>query len=223
MGASFQSAGILALATATVACPAAAQVATPAVVITEPLSPDSRLTLTGPLSWSEPPVPEFPERAESRGIASGFVTIQCGFGGEGALRDCEIIAEEPAGAGFGQSVLSAAGSARLSPTTVASAPIGSVTRFSMNFRWPFPPPPVGYIGRPEDLAFAGAAKATVGVKCAALTNDAAFTNCEVTEESAPGLGFDHLALNAAARARVSPAVADRSDEVASVTFSLTFP
>lgn len=223
MRSGFQSAWVAGLAC--IAAPVAAQaVEPPAVVALDPPSSQSQLNMIGPSSWAEPPLPDFPERAESRGIESGFVTVQCGFESDGALQDCLIVAEDPAGAGFGQAVLASTRSARLSTDVVAGAPEGALVRFSMNFRWAFPPPPVGYVGLPEVLASAATPRATVGVKCG-IAVEGLLKDCQVIEETAPGLGFGDLALKAAAHARLSETTVQRAREAGGghTTFSLSFP
>ncbi|WP_439471886.1 TonB family protein [Brevundimonas sp.] len=84
-------------------------------------------------SWSRAPQPDFPERASSRGIESGRVTLNCLANANGSVSDCNIVSEDPAGAGFGQAALAAARRARLSPRTVDGAAQGARVTFSTRF------------------------------------------------------------------------------------------
>ncbi|MNE25997.1 Gram-negative bacterial tonB protein [compost metagenome] len=84
--------------------------------------------------WSRLIQPEFPERAQSSGITAGSATVRCKAERSGALSDCTVIAEAPSDAGFGQAVLRASRSGRLSPKTVDNTPEGSTVTFTTNFR-----------------------------------------------------------------------------------------
>ncbi|MET4684888.1 energy transducer TonB [Brevundimonas faecalis] len=86
------------------------------------------------VQWSRQVSPEFPERAQSRGITQGAATVSCKFSGNGSLSDCRIVDETPAGAGFGQAVLRAARSGRLSPRTVDGTPTESRVTFTTDFK-----------------------------------------------------------------------------------------
>lgn len=89
--------------------------------------------ITAP-EWSRLIQPEFPERAQSRGITAGSATVRCKAERSGALSNCTVIAEDPSEAGFGQSVLRASRSGRLSPRTVDNTPEGSTVTFTTNFQ-----------------------------------------------------------------------------------------
>lgn len=78
--------------------------------------------------------PEFPERANSRGIESGSAKVNCAVQANGSLSDCRLVSEDPSGAGFGQAVLRAARSGRLSPRTVDGAAVGARVEFTTRFR-----------------------------------------------------------------------------------------
>ncbi|WP_146113158.1 energy transducer TonB, partial [Brevundimonas sp. MYb31] len=98
-----------------------------------PPAPPKPSVITNP-SWSRQVQPEFPERANSRGIESGSAKVNCAVAANGSLSDCRIVDEDPAGAGFGQAVLRAARSGRLAPRTVDGAAVGARVEFTTRFR-----------------------------------------------------------------------------------------
>ncbi|MBA4805425.1 MAG: energy transducer TonB [Brevundimonas sp.] len=98
-----------------------------------PPAPPRPSVITQP-SWSRPVQPEFPERAQSRGIEEGSVEVSCTVRPDGSLANCQILNENPSGAGFGQAVLSATRRARVSPRTVDGAAQGATVRWTVRFR-----------------------------------------------------------------------------------------
>ncbi|QTC88832.1 energy transducer TonB [Brevundimonas pondensis] len=98
-----------------------------------PPAPPKPSVITNP-SWSRQVQPEFPERANSRGIESGSAKVNCAVAPNGSLSDCRVVDEDPAGAGFGQAVLRAARSGRLAPRTVDGAAVGARVEFTTRFR-----------------------------------------------------------------------------------------
>lgn len=98
-----------------------------------PPAPPKPSVITNP-SWSRQVAPEFPERAQSRGIESGSAKVNCAVAPNGSLSDCRVVDESPAGAGFGQAVLRAARSGRLAPRTVDGAAVGARVEFTTRFR-----------------------------------------------------------------------------------------
>ncbi|WP_313102684.1 energy transducer TonB, partial [Brevundimonas sp.] len=98
-----------------------------------PPAPPKPSVITNP-SWSRQVSPEFPERANSRGIESGSAKVNCAVAANGSLSDCRIVDEDPAGAGFGQAVIRAARSGRLAPRTVDGAAVGARVEFTTRFR-----------------------------------------------------------------------------------------
>lgn len=85
------------------------------------------------IRWARQPQPDFPERAMERGIKTGNVTLGCMANANGALTNCSIISETPAGAGFGQAALRAVRSARLSAVTVDATAPGETLRVPVAF------------------------------------------------------------------------------------------
>ena len=62
----------------------------------------------------------------------GVVVLECGVLRSGAVRDCVVISETPAGQGFGSAALSAARRARLPARSIP--PNGGKVRFTTRFR-----------------------------------------------------------------------------------------
>jgi protein TonB len=87
-------------------------------------------------SWARQPQPNFPSRAESRGVKSGTVVLNCLVNPNGSMSDCNVISEDPTGAGFAQEAMAGARRARLSPRTVDGAAVGARVNFTTRFRSP---------------------------------------------------------------------------------------
>ncbi|MBJ7319698.1 MAG: energy transducer TonB, partial [Brevundimonas sp.] len=86
------------------------------------------------VAWSRQPQPEFPERAQERGIEGGTVTLLCTVAANGTPTNCSVVSETPSGAGFGQAALRSMRSARFSPGTVDGVAQGGQARFTVRFR-----------------------------------------------------------------------------------------
>lgn len=89
--------------------------------------------ITAP-TWERSPTVEYPERAMSRGIESGDVVLRCLVNASGTLRDCEVVSESPAGAGFGQAAVAGARRARLTPRTPNDMEEDPRVQFTVRFR-----------------------------------------------------------------------------------------
>jgi TonB family protein len=74
-----------------------------------------------------------PDAVQAR--TSGRVTLDCSLDAAGRLRDCSVMAESPAGAGFGASALRLASLYRLARTREVNLD-GSRLTFVMRFRYP---------------------------------------------------------------------------------------
>jgi len=98
-----------------------------------PPAPVRPSTITS-VSWSRQPRPEFPARAQERGIEEGTVVLLCSVQANGSATNCSIVSETPAGAGFGREALSSMRSARFSPGTVDGVAQGGQARFTVRFR-----------------------------------------------------------------------------------------
>jgi protein TonB len=75
--------------------------------------PGSAVRNVRDLPWLRMPPVEYPERALSQGVGRGVAVLACSVAAEGALADCRIVDESPAGMGFGQAALAGARRARL--------------------------------------------------------------------------------------------------------------
>ena len=89
--------------------------------------------ITNP-QWARRPQPQFPERAQERGIEQGRVQLSCTVQPNGQVSDCSIVSEEPSGAGFGREALAAARRATLTPRQVDGAAVGARVNFPVTFR-----------------------------------------------------------------------------------------
>lgn len=73
--------------------------------------------------WLRMPSPStvaksYPKKALRRGQA-GRVVLDCVTDAEGRMKDCQIVSETPAGAGFGQAALTLSGAFQLTKTTTS--------------------------------------------------------------------------------------------------------
>jgi protein TonB len=77
----------------------------------------------------------------------GEAEIACVTTAEGFLTDCAVLAEQPAGAGFGAAAVTLAGKFRMKPITRDGAPVaGGQVRIPIRFS---PGPPPGAASRPS--------------------------------------------------------------------------
>jgi TonB family protein len=63
----------------------------------------------------------------------GAVRVQCLARPDGRLTDCKVLSERPAGQGFGEAALRAAGQARIDTDMLRGSP-GVKVEFNMRFR-----------------------------------------------------------------------------------------
>ena len=66
----------------------------------------------------------FPEQAFKAGLRSGRSTVECAAKDSGALDQCRIVVEEPAGMGFGAAALAVSTAMRLNPWNEQAGPVG---------------------------------------------------------------------------------------------------
>ncbi|RZJ26216.1 MAG: TonB family protein, partial [Brevundimonas sp.] len=118
------------------------EVTAPPVITTTPPQPAvvpapvTRPSVINSPSWARQPSVEFPERALARGIESGRVQLNCLVNANGSMSDCNVVSEDPAGAGFGSAAIAGARRARLSPRTVDGAAQNARVNFTVRFTPP---------------------------------------------------------------------------------------
>ena len=104
-----------------------------------PAPPPARPSVVTNPSWGRQVLPEYPERAASRGVEGiSSVRVSCGLQPSGSLTDCRVVSEDPEGMGFGAAALAAARRSRVTPGTVDGAAVGARVEWTVRFR---PPPP----------------------------------------------------------------------------------
>lgn len=86
--------------------------------------------------WTRQPAPDFPGIALRRGIEKGEARLGCVVGPEGVPGECRIMAETPAGAGFGQSALRSLERSRVRLPEDQGSLIGKVVSFTIRFWMP---------------------------------------------------------------------------------------
>ncbi len=92
------------------------------------------------VNWLRKPTAEqlnafWPAAAWKAGVP-GAGTIKCTVNTRGALEDCAVVGEEPAGFGFGQAALLLAPGFLMKPATKDGKPVASTVRFPVLFRTP---------------------------------------------------------------------------------------
>jgi TonB family protein len=155
----------------------------------------------------------YPPEALAKGV-SGQTALRCTVEPDGALADCVLAAETPAGQGFGAASLSLAGRFRMKPQAVAAL-AGTPPQVRVPIRWAIVASP-DWIRQPtgDDLAGlypdealnthrSGDTKIRCRVKA-----DGTLADCFVLYESPEGLGFGQATLRAAAFFRMSPETVD---------------
>lgn len=88
---------------------------------------------SGPV-WIRQPAPDFPELAARQGIESASVRLGCVFAAGGALDECRIQSESPAGVGFGRAAVRSVEASRLGLPEDETAVLGKVISFTIRFR-----------------------------------------------------------------------------------------
>ena len=62
------------------------------------------------------------------------MTLNCLVNPDGRVSDCNVVSENPSGAGFAQEAIRGARSARLNPRQVDGVAVGSRVTFTTRFR-----------------------------------------------------------------------------------------
>ena len=96
----------------------------------------ARSTPGYPTIWLTRPAPMYPQRAFERGYREGRVELSCAVKPNGFLDNCQIVAETPARAGFGESAVTSAHQARLLLWDDVSVPGVPRVNFPVTFRLP---------------------------------------------------------------------------------------
>ncbi|MDP3490656.1 MAG: TonB family protein [Phenylobacterium sp.] len=107
----------------------------------EMLDPEKRVI--GKPHWTQLPsagavVDGYPAEARIKGVSGARVLMNCAVGTGGAVQDCQVTSEAPAGLGFGQAALALAAHFRLSVWTDEGLPtVGG--RITLPIRYELPP------------------------------------------------------------------------------------
>ncbi len=85
---------------------------------------------------SGPTQPYFPAAAQ-RAHLSGRAKLQCVVSAQGVLENCRVLAEAPAGYGFGKTALTMAAQFRMRPKTRDGQPVGgAIVVIPLDFQYP---------------------------------------------------------------------------------------
>jgi TonB family protein len=187
------------------------------------MPPDSFLILTNPVWLSAPSAQQlagaYPAFDPGKEVA-GHVVMQCRVAKDGSLRFCETVSEQPGGRGFARAARSMTA---LFKADLSQAPPGKTDEIRVNlpiefetpaerdarrtladYAWIRVPAP-DQLGQafPTAAAKAGAPTGRAVLDCVADAHGA-LTNCQLVEETPPGLDFGPSALKVAAGMAVNP-------------------
>lgn len=135
--------------------------------------------------WAQRPTlmaTDYPQAALDAGL-SGEATIRCRVAQDGAPADCEVLAEEPAGYGFGAAAVAVVQRGRI--TSAAVTDMGSDPSFTVRI-------PFLLETEPEAVTLENA-DAVVTLRCR-LGQTLLAESCVVVEETPEGEGYGQAAI-----------------------------
>jgi TonB family protein len=160
------------------------------------------------------------------GGGDGKAVIGCTTDPSKSLKNCEILSEAPAGAGFGKAALGLVGAYLMKPALANGKPVASPVQFPINFTQAVVTNP-DWIRKPNlnQLLAVYPAKAhgdgraiincTVGV-------DGVLRNCKVLDETPTNVGFGQAALALAPSFLMKPGTKDGKPVSDEVTIPIKF-
>lgn len=179
-----------------------------------------------PANWRRKPSPQdllvvWPKKAWGKGLG-GEAIIQCPVSTQGALYDCIVVSEKPAGENFGSAAIALTPQFLMKPATLKGTPVVSIARIPLNFSLPAGSGPTMTLGArtmlPVTLAWQEAptyaeVAAAYPAKARAknlggratlncdFTKEGRLTGCDTVTESPRGEGFADAAKLLAKRFR----------------------
>jgi TonB family protein len=184
--------------------------------------------------FARQPAAEFPDRAFADGISEGAVTLKCVAETTGWVSGCEIVAESPAGAGFGQAAVTSMRRARIRPLMIDGATEPSFIQFTLRFGMEPEPEPVPLVAILENPTWRVPPRTAVPnrARAAGINRAQALLDCEifhdtlracvVKQEDPTGYGFGAAAVGAAYSAEISWEDALRAAPGAHAVFTVYF-
>jgi TonB family protein len=171
----------------------------------------------------------YPKAAAEKRL-EGRATLKCGVNGEGFLRDCASIAEEPAGQGFGAAALAIAPKFQMKPLTKDGVPVaGGTIRIPIRFANPAHLAP-GFRRMPstDDMAKAYPQKALrrkatgVAVIDCGVTVEGDLYECALASETPTNYGFGVAALSLAPLFNVEPRMKNGVPVASAISIPIKF-
>lgn len=204
-----------------------------------------------PADWLRRPTPSqlmavFPTKALEKGL-DGEATISCKISPQGALFDCVVVSEEPAGVGFGQAAIALTPQFLMKPAMKDGKPVVSGVRIPISFQGLGTPTgsllPGGrdlmtrrFLGRPlwaeapshaetaaayPEKAAAEGLGGSATIRCA-LTEYGRLRACTTLSETPRGYGFAKAARSLSERFVLAPAPDDVELRGVETQYMVTF-
>jgi len=201
--------------------------------------------------WLRRPTPSqlmavFPTKALEKGL-DGEATISCKISPQGALFDCVVVSEEPAGIGFGQAAIALTPQFLMKPAMKDGQPVASRARIPISFKGLGTPTgsflPGGrnlmtrrFMGRPlwadapshaetaaayPEKAAAEGLGGTATIRCA-LTEYRRLRACTTLSETPRGYGFAKAARSLSERFELAPTPDDADLRGVETQYMVTF-